>query len=38
MKVGKGGGGGIIYLSLHCHTGRTPALRWAALKASLVFH
>ena len=28
------GGGEIIYLSLHCH----HALRWAAMRATLMFH
>ena len=28
----------IIYLSLHCLTRMTPALRWAAMRAILMFH
>ena len=41
-KGGRGYGGGvervIIYLSLHCHTRMTSALRWAALRAILMLH
>ena len=34
-----GGGGGIIYLSLHCHhQNMTSELRWAAMRAILMFH
>ena len=42
-RYGVGGGGGvggeIIYLSLHCHhhNDSTPALRWAAMRAILMF-
>ena len=34
-----GGGGGmeIIYLSLHCHTRMASGLRWAAMRAILIF-
>ena len=28
----------IIYLSQHCHTRMTPALRWAVMRAILMFH
>ena len=37
---GNGRGGGvreIIYLLLHCHH-QTPTLRWAAMRAILMFH
>ena len=41
-KEGKGvwrwGEREIMYLSLHCHHRMTPALRWTAMKASLMFH
>ena len=30
--------GGIIYLSLQCHHQMTSALRWAAMRAILMFH
>ena len=29
---------GDIYRPLHCHTRMTPALRWAAMRAILMFH
>ena len=35
MEVG--GGGEIIYLSLYCRTRMTSALRWAAMRAILIF-
>ena len=34
---GGGGEGEIIYLSLHCHHQNDSALRWAAMKAMLMF-
>ena len=41
MEVGGGGGGEIIYLSLHCHHQNDLwhyALRWAAMRAILMLH
>ena len=37
MEVGGGGEREIIYLSLHCHPIMTSALRWAAMRAILMF-
>ena len=34
MEVGEGEDGGRLYLSLHCVI---PALRWAAMRAILMF-
>ena len=37
---GRGYGGGgreIIYLSLHCHHQKIPAVRWATMRAILMF-
>ena len=33
-----GGGGEIIYLSLHCHHRNDLCIRWAMMRAILMFH
>ena len=33
-----GGGGGLLYLTQHSHHQNDSALRWAATRATLIFH